>query len=326
MKIFPLGSAIALLILNSLNSAMAAPLAAFLGDAPAPTIQTYKTLDSGPLTMATFFPADWNARDKRPAIIFIHGGAWVAGDATVFYPHARYFATRGAVCMSIDYRLEKPDGSPLRNCLTDCKSAVRYVRAHAATLGVDPDRIATFGDSAGGHLAAAVALCPGFNDPTDDLKVSCKPEAMILCNPILDMTEGAWIKFILQGAAMAKGAKLVDMHPTAIQLAEARALSPASNIAKGQSPALLMQGTKDTVVNPVQAQQFAPAYTHAGNRCDLIWMEGARHAFVLPKYTAPEPVVVDAISKADKFLVSLGWLSGPPTLEVSNPPAFLGRK
>jgi acetyl esterase/lipase len=285
-------------------------------------VVTYKTIEKIPLTFAAFYPADWKASDKRPAIVFIHGGAWVAGDGKCFFPHARYFASRGAVGLSIEYRLETADGSTLANCLSDCKSAVRYIREHAGQLGVDPERIAAFGDSAGGHLAAALGTCEGFDDPEDDTKISPKPEAMILCNPILDLTEGDWIKFIIRGAAMQKGAKPTLFHPTDDQLELARALSPFSNIKPGEPPAILMHGTKDRIVNPDQARDFAAAYAKAGNRCDLDWMQGSGHAFVMTQYSAPESVVVDAIRKADAFLSSLGWLAGPPTLEVSHPPAW----
>jgi acetyl esterase/lipase len=319
--------ALALLILRaSFSSAFAVPLSQFLPTAPPSTVMTYKTIDTIPLTFAVFYPSHWKAQDKRAAVVFIHGGAWVAGDGKCFFPHARYFATRGAVAFSIDYRLEKPDGSTLANCLADCKSAIRYIRGHAGELGIDPDKIAAFGDSAGGHLAGALGTCEGFDDPGDNLEISSVPNALILCNPIVDLTEGTWIKFIIRGAAMAKGAKPEDMHPTAEQLSLARALSPLSNIKPGQPPAILMHGTADKVVNPQQALDFATSYAKAGNRCDLAWMEGSGHAFVMTAYSAPEPVVVNAIRKADAFLGSLGWLQGPPTLEVSNPPAWQKRK
>ena len=307
------------------SGAFAVPLSQFMPDTPPPAVTTYKTVDTFPLTFAVFFPSDWKAQDKRPAVVFIHGGAWVAGNGRAFFPHARYFAARGAVAFSIEYRLEKPEGSTMGNCLADCKSAVRYIRGHAGKLGIDPDKIAAFGDSAGGHLAAALGTCDGFDDAGDDVKISSVPNAMVLCNPIVDLTEGAWIKYIIRGTAMAKGAKPGDMHPTAEQLSLARALSPLGNIKPGQPPAVLMHGTADKVVNPQQARDFAAAYAKAGNRCDLDWMEGSGHAFVMTGYKAPEPVVVDAIRKADAFLGSLGWLVGPPTLEVSTPPAWQKR-
>ena len=328
MKVFVLQAALAALAValpggpQFLPQAQAAPLSQFLQDTPAPTVLTYKMTAAGPQTLAVFYPNGWRPTDRRPLVVFIHGGAWVAGDGRVFYPHARYFASRGLVAASIEYRLAKPDGPGVPECLTDCKSAVRYLRAHAAEMGIDPNRVAAFGDSAGGHLAAALGTCRGFDDPQDDRKVSAVPDAMVLCNPILDMTEGSWIKFVIGGPAMAKNAPAADLHPTDAQTKLAQALSPRFQIKHGQPPAILMHGTADRVVNPQQAQDFADADKKAGNRCDLVWMEGSGHAFVVPHYTAPEPVVVDAIRHADSFLGSLGWLAGPPTLEVSSPPAW----
>jgi hypothetical protein len=78
----------------------------------------------------------------------------------------------------------------------------------------------------------------------------------------------------------------------------------------------------DAVVNPEQARQFAAAMQRAGNRCDLVLLDGARHAFVIARYTASEERVVDAIRKTDGFLIALGLLSGEPTLQVGPQPAW----
>ena len=262
----------------------------------------------------------------NPAIVLIHGGAWLAGDASVFYPHARYFASRGMVAFSIDYRLLKPDGPTLADCLSDCKSAVRYIRLHARELGVDPRRIAVLGDSAGGHLAAALGTVQGFDDPADQQAVSSIPDAMILCNPINDLTEGSWIKFVLAGRALDKKPAPESLVPTESQTALARDLSPQFQVKSGVPPTLLMHGLDDHVVVPDQARRFAAAMKDKGNRCDLVLIEGARHAFIITKYTAPETSVVNATRKADEFLNSLGYLKGPPTLEPSQPPAWDTKK
>ncbi len=309
--------------LQPMAGAKGITLADCLKDTPAPVTKTYKTVNSVPLTLDIFSPADLKPGDKRMAMVLIHGGAWVAGDSKVFYPHARYFASRGAVAISINYRLLTATGPSLGDCLADCKSAIRYIRAHATELGIDPDHVAVLGDSAGGHLAAALGTVAGFDDPQDDLKISAVPNAMVLCNPIVDMTEGTWIKFVIRGAALDKKPAPEACVPTPDQLKLGRELSPLFQIKPGQPPALLMHGLDDHIVTPDQARQFAKADVEAKNRCDLVLIEGARHAFVLPKYTAPEPMVLDAIRKADQFLVSLGFLIGAPTLELSSPPAWV---
>ena len=290
--------------------------------APTPYIQSGGIDQS----LYCFPPADLKPGDKRAAVILIHGGAWIAGSADVFFAHARYFAARGAVAFSINYRLVTASGPSVGDCLADCKSAVRYIRTHASELGVDPEKIAVLGDSAGGHLAAALGTVEGFDAPNDDKKRSGVPNAMILCNPIVDMTEADWPKFIIRGKALDRHATPADKVMTEPQRELARHLSPLFNVRPGQPPALMMHGLNDHVVSPDQARKFAAAMEQAKNRCDLVLIEGAGHAFIIAGYSAPEAMVVDAIRRADKFLISLGWLSGEPTLEVSNPPAWPPRK
>jgi acetyl esterase/lipase len=313
----------ALLLMTQLQ---AAPFSQFLQDTPEPVIKTYKTINGVPLNLEIFSPTDLKAGDKRPCVVLIHGGAWLAGDGKVFYPHARYFASRGAVAISVEYRLAKPVSPTVADCFTDCKSAMRYIRAHAAEWGIDPDRIVAMGDSAGGHLAGALGTCEGFDDPADDIKFSAAPNAMILCNPIVDMTQGAWINHIIRGAALEKKAKPEDQIPNEAQNKLAKELSPLFHVKPGQAPTLLMHGLDDHVVTPDQARQYAAAQEAVKNRCDLVLLEGARHAFIVAKYTASEEMVVNTVRKADEFLISLGWLIAPATLEVSTPPAWEVKK
>ncbi len=80
---------------------------------------------------------------------------------------------------------------------------------------------------------------------------------------------------------------------------------------------MILHGLADTVVLPVQARRFDSAMRKSGNRCDLLLVEGAGHAFVLAGYTAPETVVVEAMRAIDRFLVDLGYLTGEATLVAS---------
>jgi acetyl esterase len=216
----------------------------------------------------------------------------------------------------------KPDGPTVADCLADCKSAIRYIRLHAFELGVDPNRIAVAGDSAGGHLAACLGTIQDFDNPTDNISISAVPNAMLLFNPIVDMTEGGWIKFAIAGPALAKNPSPETLKPSPEKLELAKKLSPIFNVRPNQPPTLLMHGLDDKVVTPEQARRFASAMKNAGNRCDLILLEKTGHAFVVAKWKASESVVVSAIRTADDFLVSLGYLDGKATLEVSKEPAW----
>jgi acetyl esterase/lipase len=249
----------------------------------------------------------------------------MSGEPSFFFPHARYFASRGMVAISVQYRVggEAPGG--IFGCLADCKSAMRYLRSHADSFGIDPDRIAVAGDSAGGHLAAALGLFDGFNDPEDDLSVSVRPNAMLLYNPVLDLVDLKWTRN--RPGIRKPGAKEGwDESPERVlkhgesPAERARAFSPMFNIESGQPPALLMNGTDDKTTPVEHATRFAERYVDEGNRCELVVLEDVAHAFVLINYTAEEEIQVRAIREGDKFLESLGYLEGNPTLQVKNNP------
>lgn len=289
-----------------------------------PSVIEYARRGDRALVMYAFPGKGETSGVPAPALVLIHGGGWVGGTPDAFMLLAAYFAERGLRTFNVTYRLAKPGESGVEDCLQDCRTAMRYLRAHSAELGIDPHRIAVLGDSAGGHLAAALGTIPGFDHPDDDLSVSAVPDAMILYNPIVDMTEGEWIRFAVGGNALAdRKSKLPDSPE---DVTKARSLSPLFHVASGQPPALLMHGTDDKVVPVSQAERFAAAAAAAGNRCDLILLPQTSHAFVVPNYKSPEEAVVSATIAADHFLESLGWIHGKPTLVPSEPPAWQPRK
>ncbi len=299
----------------------AATLAELMRGAPPEDI-VYADRSGERLVLHTFRSTGAAPGEVRPAILWIHGGAWVGGTTEGFMPLARYSAVRGLVAFNITYRLAKPGSVTVADCVADCRSALRYVRAHADALGVDPARIAVAGDSAGGHLAAALGTDTGPSHPDDAPAIYGRADALLLFNPIVDMTEDDWIRFAVGGPALAD--KKNTPRPSApADLALARSLSPLFDVGPGQPPALLLHGRTDRIVPLSQAERFAAAYRAAGNLIDFTVIEGGvGHAFVIPGYKWPESVVVEAVRSADTFLASLGWLSGPPTLTVSTPPAW----
>lgn len=291
---------------------------------PSPVV--YGTNDPTIQIIVPFLPKDLKIGEKRPALVLIHGGAWHAPGASIFYPMARYFAARGIPTFSIDYRSiqKETNGVGVPEILLDCRSAMRYLRSHASEYGIDPGKIAVLGDSAGGHLAACLGTIP---DPQDSSGVSSAANLMIPCNPIVDMGPGdgntnSWFRMIQRGAAMDRSAKTEAIIPMPDQIALAKSVSPLAFVSAKSAPALVMHGLDDTIVTPEQSRKFAEALKSAGVPVELVLIPGARHAFILPKYTASEPQVVDVITQVDRFLTKNGYLKGEPTLIVSPAPAW----
>jgi len=290
---------------------------------PAMTEIVIKKVNNEEVKLFYVKPTDSKINKKRTAVVWIHGGGWTGGVTETFFPHARYFASRGAVGFCIHYRLVKADGSvTVADCLADCKSAIRYIREHADELDIDPVKIIVMGESAGGHLASCLGTVKGFDSPTDNLKVSEVPNVMVLYNPLSDFSTNPLITRIIGGAALNKNPTPESQIPSAEQLELARKLSPIFNVHQHQPPTLIIHGTDDTVILPEQSVKFTQAMKKAGNKCQLILLPETKHAFVCVKWKSTEPEVVNAIRIADNFLVKSGYLKGKPTLVPSKIPAW----
>ena len=128
-------------------------------DALEPVKRLYKKVDGHELYIHCFFPDGHDSKTQRkPAIVFFFGGGWVGGTPTQFYPQCEYLAKRGMVAMSAEYRVASRHKTTPLECVKDGKSALRWIRKNSNKLGIDPKRIGAGGGSAGGDVAAAVAL------------------------------------------------------------------------------------------------------------------------------------------------------------------------
>lgn len=321
-----LPSSLLALLLMTLT-ATAVTMTELLDTNSTPLLVVYGTNDPSMQVIIPFLPENTNGGGSRPALVLIHGGGWTGGDPTVFFPAARYFASRGVPSFSIGYRLVRSgtNDPTVADCLADCRSAMRYLRIHAKEYGIDPNRIAVLGDSAGGHLTACLGTIPDLQDASG---VSSAANLMIPCNPIVDMEAGkgnsnSWFRLIQKGAAMEKKPSPEALVPTPQQIAVAQSLSPINFVSSTSAPTLVMHGLDDTVVSPEQSRKFIEALKAAGVPVELILIPGARHAFILPKYTASEQQVVDAMLELDRFLTKNRYLKGAPTLILSPTPAWI---
>lgn len=262
-----------------------------------PISHVFKKVADRELTLNAFNPPDWKPTDQRPAIVFFHGGGWVGGTPKQFLKHCEYLSTRGMVAIEADYRhIPKGDKGPPTDCVHDAKSAVRWVRSHAKELGIDPNRIAAGGGSAGGHLAAFVGTVDGLDDPADDLKVSAKANALALFNPVFD-----------NGPDQGWGRERVGDR--------FKEFSPAHNISKDDPPAIIFLGTQDKLIPVSVVERFKANMEKAGGRCEAKFYEGQGHGFFNPGKGGTDEYFYQTLLETDKFLISLGWLKGEPTLK-----------
>jgi acetyl esterase/lipase len=287
---------------------------------PGADVQIYKKVASGmpggarnettDLKLYVFKPVGWKATDGkpgtgRPAIVFFFGGGWTGGSPGQFLEHCKYLASRGMVAIAADYRVASRHGVKAVDCVRDAKSAIRYVRENAARLGVDPERIAAAGGSAGGHLAAACGTLEEFDEPDEEASISSRPNALILFNPALVLAP-------VEGLALNRQ-RTFNMDERAG--VEAQRISPYHHVKPGVPPTVIFHGRADTTVPYATAEAFAKAMQQAGNTCELVGYDGQGHGFF--NYGRSGGKMYSAtLAAADRFLVGLGWLTGEPTVKA----------
>lgn len=249
------------------------------------TKHIYKTVEGESLALYVWTPQDRRADGKIPAIVLFHGGGFKNGDHAQFREQAEYFASRGMLAVSAEYRLTTRPGVTIETCVEDAKSAMRWVRSNASQLGINPDRIASGGGSAGGYLAAATLLAEFANASTDPEDASAKPNAMILFNPAFGSGRGeAGVRDPRDPDGKGDLRKYVK---------------------QGQPPCISFYGADDDLLH--DARRFREAYQKAGNTCEIVTYEGQKHGFF-----NKAPYRALTLAEADKFLVSIGWLEKKP--------------
>ena len=256
-------------------------------------VETFKQVGKVNLKVWIFNPAGHKASDSRPAAVFFFGGGWNGGTPTQFAPHARYLASRGMVAMVADYRVKSRHKTTPFECVKDGKSAVRWIRKNASRLGIDPKRIAAGGGSAGGHVAAATGTVEGLEEEGEDASVSSKPDALLLFNPVYD-----------NGPKGYGYSRVKDRY---------KEISPMDNIRKGAPPTIVFLGSKDKLIPVSTAEKYKAKMKDAGSRCDNHVYEGAGHGFF--NLGRAGGYYEKTVTEMDKFLASLGWIEGPPTIK-----------
>lgn len=256
-------------------------------DAPAGERRVYKHSAGKPRELELYFPPNHDpAKTKVPGLILFHGGGWSGGNLGQFRAACAYFASRGLVCATAEYRmLTKEEAKALpagetkkRVCVTDAKSAIRWFKQHADELGIDPARVITGGGSAGGHLSALATLNPGLDDPADPDGIDTSVVAYLWFNPAFSTDDVA------------------DPEIDVLRF-----------VKKDLPPAIAFFGTGDPWK---KGWDTALAKWRAAgcDSIDLRLAEGEKHGFF-----NQDPWQSITLIAADRFLAGLGLLEGGPT-------------
>ena len=259
-----------------------------LGYQPDKTVEFSQPAEGSPLKLDFFLPSDHKAGANKGCIILFFGGGWSSGDPSQFYGYGKYFASRGLVAISAQYRTKKSHQASPRNCVEDGKAAIRYVRSRAKELGINPDKIVVGGGSAGGHVAAACAMCPKI-DATPESQVSALPNALILFNPVYDNGPSGF------------GHERVAAYW--------KEISPMHNIRADLPPTISFFGDNDKHAPLATINTFQKKMKDAGNQSETYIYKGQTHGFFhISK--GGRKMFEDVLTKADAFLVKNEFMNG----------------
>lgn len=245
----------------------------------------YKKIGDIELKMVIRYPEGNKKCPLVPAIVFFYGGGWNSAAPDQFAGQAKYLTKEGMITVLADYRVKNLNGTTPFDALDDARSAVAYLREHAVELGINPNKLAAGGGSAGGQLAAATDLTgSGFAEGST---VSCRPNALVLFNPVFNNGPG---QFGNNKDSQAVGNRYPEF-------------SPYHNIKKGAAPTIVFLGTSDALIPVSVAEDYKKAMEAVGSRCDLYLYDGQEHGFF-----NREPYFTQTIEKATQFLRELSYL------------------
>jgi acetyl esterase/lipase len=270
---------------------LACATAAAAAPAIEPQAVTYRTAGDRALKAYVFQPAGRGA--NRPAVLLFHGGGWRIGEPGWVFQRARELAGDGAVAIAVEYRLSNDGPSPA-DAVEDAVAAFAWARSNAQAYGIDAKRVAGYGVSAGGHLAAAAATLPAVKGKA--VTAAARPDALVLVSPALDMARDEYFGDLMRG----KG--------------DPAMYSPAQFVGRWLPPTFIVQGELDTIVLTPHARGFCDKAEKAGARCVLQVYPGLGHLLtrnlkVQYRDFDHDPVAAaDARRREDAFLASLGYI------------------
>jgi len=246
---------------------------------PAAVTHIYKSSKGAELRLHIFTPVH-SVAEPRPAIVFFFGGGWTNGTIEQFVPQAKHLAKRGMVTIVADYRVAGRHQTTPFESMEDAQSAIGWIRARAAELGVDSNRIVASGGSSGGHIALSAAV---FGN------AKSRPNALVLFNPVVDIS--------------------VVSQPERFGT-RWREASPFHHIRADLPPTLILHGRDDTAVSYSTVERYCVEARSLHNRCELIGYDGATHGFFNPGREGGK-WYRETLLEADRFLTSLKYIVAP---------------
>lgn len=251
--------------------------------APQESTAAYEAADGSELPMLIFEPAEGTR--SVAGIVMFHGGGLRQGSAEDLAPHCRELASRGLFAVSAGYRLLRRGARGIDDCIADVRLAVGHFSKLAARRGLDQERLASGGSSAGAHLALVAALiAPDRPGPAADPGVA----AIVALNPVVDLLgyPPEYRRSLEQEVGIPAG-RAIDY-------------SPVEFVRPGNPPVLIQHGTRDEIAPIAQPRRFRDAMVAAGNDCVLVEYEGAEHGF---HYPATDGRFADVIEATGEFLL-----------------------
>ncbi len=225
----------------------------------------YKQTPQANLAIRLFLPIDWAPHNQRPAILFFFGGGWISGGIDHFKWQADVLAREGMVAALVDYRVDSRHHTTPDAAVADGFDAFSWLLENANRFGVDPKRVISSGSSAGGHIAACLALCTpprGAKTPEE------RPALLVLFNPVLDLTNATpELEF------SPRELELIAMMPSET----VAAISPNQLVDSRTPPSLLIFGDRDPLTQ--QGEQFSRMVEAAGVDTRTEIVPGQKHGF-----------------------------------------------
>jgi len=245
----------------------------------------YKDVEGKQLFMDVFLPDAYEEGNSFPTFVVFHGGSWRTGKAEWHYPDCKYWASRGMIAVSVDYRLKDRDNVdvPLE-CVKDAKSSVRFLRKNSEKLKVNPDKIVVAGGSAGGQLAAATALIDTAetNDDQYDLSISCVPNLVLLYNPYFKTSDN---------------------------------LNPANFVKENAPPFISFLGDEDQAIPVVDILDFHNKLIQSGAASEYYVGKGGKHGFCNGR-NPNNKFFHWSLGLSDNYFVKHGIISGASKVKV----------